>query len=149
MNAIRQFVRGATREHVEKLQAALAKLPQATIETRHYFADGMYCREVVRPRDTLIVGKVHKREHFYIVLSGEVTVTGDGGPPQRIKAPRIIVSQPGTKRAVYAHEDSICITVHRTDLKDIELIEKEIVEDDPTALFDAYNNVKRPALEST
>lgn len=129
------------REDIERLQRAVATLPQVELPTRHYFADGMYCRELFRPKDTLIVGKVHKKEHFYIVLSGEVTVVGDG-KRERIRAPRIVVSSPGIKRAVYAHEDSICITVHRTDSRDLEEIERELIEPDETALFDAHNKLK-------
>lgn len=129
------------REDVERLQTALAQLQQVELSTKHHWADGMYCRELFRPKDTLIVGKVHKREHFYIVLSGEVTVVGEG-TRERIKAPRIIVSAPGTKRAVFAHEDSICITVHRTDSKDLEAIERELIEPDETALFNAHNSPK-------
>jgi len=130
-----------SREDIEKLQGAMAKLPQLELDTKHHFADGMYCRELFRPAGTTIVGKVHKREHFYIVLSGEVTIVGDG-KRERVKAPRIFVSQPGTKRAVYAHEDSICITVHRTDSRDLDVIELELIEEDPAALFDAHNRVK-------
>lgn len=134
-----------TRADIERLEASLTHAPQVEIQTRHYFADGMYCREVFRPKDTLIVGKVHKKEHFYIVLSGEVTVVGDG-KRERIKAPRIIVSQPGTKRAVLAHEDSICITVHRTFETDMEAIERELVEEDPYAVFLPGNILKERLL---
>lgn len=136
----------STRSDIDRLQMAMAKMPQAKVRTRHYFADGMYCRELWRPAGCTIVGKVHRREHFYIVLSGEVTVTGADKEPERIQAPRIIVSQPGTKRAVYAHVDSICITVHRTDSKDLEVIERELIEPDETALFDARNEVKQERL---
>jgi hypothetical protein len=129
-----------TRDDVEKLQQAMSVLPQAELKTRHYWADGMYCRELFRPAGTVIVGKVHKKEHFYIVLSGEVTVSGEGYG-ERIKAPRIMVSKPGTKRAVYAHVDSICITIHRTEYKELKQIEAELIEHDPTALFDASNKV--------
>lgn len=143
MSAIAEFVNATTRESIERLQGELAKLPQAELATRHYFADGMYCRELFRPAGCTIVGKVHKREHFYIVLTGEVTVTGMGTGPERIVAPRIIVSRPGVKRAVYAHTDSICMTVHRTDSRDLEEIEKELIEEDETALFDAHNKLKQ------
>jgi len=134
-----------TREDIERLEASVAHAPQVEIQTRHYFADGMYCREVFRPKDTLIVGKVHKKEHFYIVLQGEVTVVGDG-KREHIKAPRIIVSQPGTKRAVYAHEDSICMTVHRTFETDLDAIERELVEDDPHSVFLPGNILKQKVL---
>lgn len=126
------------RADIDAMQAVMSRMPQAELETFHHFADGMYCRELPRPAGTTIVGKVHRREHFYIVLSGEVTVTGDGYR-ERIKAPRIIVSKPGTKRAVYAHVDSVCITIHRTDSTDLDEIEHELVEPDDKALFDACN----------
>jgi hypothetical protein len=133
--------RAPTRADVNRLQKEMVKFPQIQLETRHYFADGMYCRELFRPAGTAIVGKVHKREHFYIVCSGEVTIVGDGYR-QTVKGPRILVSEPGTKRAVYAHTDTTCITMHRTDLKDLAEIERELIETDETALFDARNELK-------
>lgn len=133
------------RAHVEKLQAEMAKLPQVELPTQHFFADGMYCRYLPRPKDTLIVGKVHKKEHFYIVVHGSVLVTTDEGVKE-IKAPSVIVSKPGTKRAVLALEDSVCLTVHRTDKTDLDEIEAELIEPDITALFDASNNVKGETL---
>lgn len=137
----------STREDIERLQASMVQFPQVVLDTKNYFADGMYCRELFRPKDTTIVGKVHKREHFYIVLSGEVTIVGDG-KRERVKAPRIFVSTPGTKRAVYAHEDSVCITIHRTDSRDLDVIERDLIEPDESALFDSHNERKAPALES-
>jgi mannose-6-phosphate isomerase-like protein (cupin superfamily) len=135
-----------TREDIERLQQAMASMPQVALETKHHFADGLYLRELARPAGTTIVGKVHLREHFYIVLQGEVTVVGEGGPV-RLKAPCILVSPPGTKRAVYAHVDSICCTVHRTDSRDLEAIERELIEPDEAALFDAYNKLKKERLK--
>jgi len=135
-----------TREDIERLQASMRELPQVELETKHHFAHGLYARELFRPKDTTIVGKVHKQEHLYIVLSGEVTIVGEGGRT-RVKAPCVFVSPPGTKRAVYAHVDSICMTVHRTDLTDLEAIETELIEPDETALFDAHNELKTEKLE--
>lgn len=128
------------RERVNALQAAMVQLPQAELETWHYFADGMYARVVPRAKDTLIVGKVHLREHFYIVAKGRVRVTG-GDEVVDLEAPAIIVSQPGTKRAVLALEDSVCMTVHRTDKKDLAEIEAELVEPDDAALFNHENKL--------
>jgi quercetin dioxygenase-like cupin family protein len=105
----------------------------------------MYCRELFRPAGTVIVGKVHKKEHFYIVMSGEVTIVGNG-KRERVKAPKIFVCQPGTKRAVYAHEDSVCITVHRTSETDLEKIEADLVEEDPESMYLAGNVLKHPRI---
>lgn len=128
---------------VHDLQAVMRKMPQVEVETEHYFADGMYCRVVPRPAGTVIVGKVHKREHFYMVVKGAVAVVQDGAERKVYHAPSIIVSKPGTKRAVVALEDSVCLTVHRTDQTDLAKIEEELVEHDPTALFDAHNRPRR------
>lgn len=124
-------------EHIEKLQNMMAQLPQVPLETFHYFADGMYARVLPRPAGTLIVGKVHKKEHFYIVCKGRIQIEHD-----IYEAGTVLVSRPGTKRAVLALEDSICMTIHRTNKKNLEKMERELVEPDDTALFDARNNVK-------
>lgn len=124
------------------LQAELSKLPQVELETEHHFADGMYARVVRRPKGTTIVGKVHKKEHFYIVTKGAVRVS-DGETWNDYRAGDVIVSRPGTKRAVFALEDSICMTVHRTNKRNLEKIERELVVDDPTALFGPGNKLKR------
>jgi hypothetical protein len=59
-----------SRGTIESLQAVMSTMPQVELETEHYFADGMYARVLFRPKDTLIVGKVHRKEHFYIVAKG-------------------------------------------------------------------------------
>lgn len=126
-----------TRDSVLALEAAMREMPQVELQTDHYFADGMYARVLFRPAGTLIVGKVHKREHFYIVARGKVQIG-----KEVLEAGTVIVSKPSTKRAVYALEDSICLTVHRTKKRNLDKIEKQLVEPDSKALFDASNKVK-------
>jgi mannose-6-phosphate isomerase-like protein (cupin superfamily) len=130
------------RHDVQQLQAVMATMPQFEPETEHYFADGMYCRVVARPAGAVIVGKTHKREHFYMVVQGAVAVVQDGAEEKVYRAPAIIVSKPGTKRAVVALEDSVCLTVHRTNETDLAKIEAELIEHDPTALFGPDNKLK-------
>lgn len=138
----------ATRKSIEDLQTAAASLPQIELETKHYWADGLYCRELFRPADTLIIGKCHKLEHLYVVLSGTVTIAGDGYR-ETVTGPKVFVSKPGTKRAVYAHTDATTMTVHRTDETDLDKIEAELIEEDETAMFDAYNVLKNTIKELT
>ena len=136
----------STRDKVVRLQREMEKMPQVELPTEHYFADGMYCRVLFRPAGTLIVGKVHKKEHFYVVCSGMIQVTTDDGV-QEITGPKVLVSSPGTKRAVYALTDATCLTVHRTDNTDLEEIEREIIEpEERPALFDAHNRLKPKEL---
>lgn len=127
---------------IERLQAAMGAFPQAELLTQHYWADGMYARELFRCATTLIVGKVHRKEHFYIVASGTVMITdGDAGPVE-VHGPKVFVSNPGTKRAVYAVTDAVCITVHRTAETDIATLEAELVEPDTTSHYLPGNILK-------
>ena len=133
------------RQRVEALQVELSKLPQYEPETKHTFHAGMYCREVWRPAGVLVVGKVHKKEHFYLIVSGTVSITTDDGV-QRITGPQLISSGKGTKRAVYAETDALCMTFHVVDSVTIEDAEKELVEDDDKDMYLAGNLVKAKEL---
>jgi hypothetical protein len=140
MNAPVTYETLPTKSDIERLQAVMVTLPQVTLTTKHYFADGMYCRELLIPKGATLVGKVHKKEHFCMLTKGDMTIVCDG-KRERIEAPKIFVSQPGVKRAGYAHEDSIFVNVHRTFLRDLDEIEAEVVEHDETSLFDARNQL--------
>jgi len=128
-------------EKVKALQDQISKLPQYEPTTKHTFHGGMYCREVWRAAGVLIVGKVHKKEHFYMVVYGTVAITTDDGV-KSITGPCLLNSMPGTKRAVYAETDALCMTFHRTDSATVEEAEAELVEEDLTAMFSIGNKVK-------
>ena len=129
------------RQRVEQLQFEVSKLPQYEPQTKHTFHGGMYCREVWRPTGVLVIGKVHKKEHFYVIIYGTVRITTDDGV-QTITGPCILSSSPGTKRAVYAETDALCATFHRVETTTIEDAESELVEDDPNCMYLAGNTVK-------
>ena len=130
------------RAKVDVLQQEMSKLPQYEPETRHFFHGGMYCRDVFRPAGVLIVGAVHKKEHFYLVVSGTVAITDGEGNVQEVTAPQLFLSKPGTKRAVYALTDALCVTFHATDAVSVEQAEKELVEVDPKSMFGVGNRAK-------
>src|SRR6185369_5580307 len=125
-------------DKIRRLQAEMSKMPQAELPTDHFFANGMYARRLFRPAGALIVGKVHKHEHFFMLMYGDLTVWTETGM-RRIGPGEIIVSLPGTKRVTLAHADSMAVTVHRTELKGLDEIEEEIIESEDAALFDAAN----------
>jgi len=129
-----------SKEQIEKLQAEMVKMPQAELQTEHYFSEGMYCRKLTRPAGTLIVGKIHKKSHFFLCAKGEIIAWTESGM-RTLKAGDIIESQPGTKRVTYAISDAIGITVHKTDKTNLDEIEAELIEPDITALFDSSNKL--------
>jgi hypothetical protein len=128
-------------DKVKALQVEVSKLPQYEPDTKHYFHGGMYCREVFRDAGVLIVGAVHKKEHFYLIVSGTVAITTDDGV-QEVTGPYLFSSKPGTKRAVYAITDALCMTFHRVESSNVEDAEAELVEHDPNSMFSVGNKVK-------
>ena len=136
-----------SKEQIEKLQAEMVKMPQAKLQTEHYFSEGMYCRKLTRPAGTLIVGKVHKKPHFFLCAKGEIIAWTESGM-RTLQPGDIIESQPGTKRVTYAISDAIGITVHKTDKTDLNEIEAELIEPDETALFDSSNKLKEFVIEA-
>jgi hypothetical protein len=133
------------RQKVQTLQNVISQLPQYEPETKHTFHAGMYCREVWRPAGVIIVGKVHKKEHFYLIVSGTVAITTDEGV-KSVTGPTLLCSKPGTKRAVYAETDALCMTFHVVDAKTIEDAEQELVEEDDSSMFTLGNKLKNEVL---
>ena len=136
-----------SKEQIERLQAEMVKMPQAELKTEHYFSEGMYCRKLIRPAGTLIVGKIHKKSHFFLCAKGEIIAWTESGM-RTLQPGDIIESQPGTKRVTYAISDAIGITVHKTDKTDLDEIEAELIEPDDTALFDSSNKLKEFVIEA-
>jgi quercetin dioxygenase-like cupin family protein len=133
------------REAILRLEDAIRDMPQVEMRTEHHFADGMYARVMFAPKGTVIVGKIHKREHFFVLTKGSMKVTTDHGV-QIIEAGAVLIGTPGTKRAGVALEDCIVMNVHRTKKRNIDKIEKQLIEPDTKALFDASNKLKEKVL---
>jgi mannose-6-phosphate isomerase-like protein (cupin superfamily) len=135
------------RDQVMALESLMLDMPQAPgMDTDHFFAGGMYCRRMKIPKDTVIVSKVHKTEHFFIGCVGELHVAGQG--ENYVIRPGDVVPSPiGTKRIVYALTDVVVMTVHKTDkvIADEDL-EEEMVEIDPRAKYDVHNQPKPGVL---
>jgi hypothetical protein len=128
-----------------RLQEALLQLPQVPLTTGHFFCNGMYIRILLIRKGCAIVGRVHKQEHFFMVLSGDISIA-NGEASVRFKGTSCpLVSKPGVKRAGLAHEDTLVMTIHRTDKTDIAEIEEEISEPDPNSAY-LPGNVLKPHL---
>lgn len=114
------------RDKVNFIEAEMRKRGPIDLPVKHHFSQGVYGRELFLPKGTLATGKIHKYQQFNILALGEVSVLVEEGIV-RVKAPFTVVSPPGTKRIVYAHEDSVWITVHGTDETDLEKIEQHFI----------------------
>jgi mannose-6-phosphate isomerase-like protein (cupin superfamily) len=135
-----------TLQEIERLQHEMIKMPQAELETEHYFSGGMYCRKLIRPAGTLIVGKVHKKDHFFMCAKGQIIAWSEKGMVT-LNAGDVLCSKAGTKRVTLAVTDAIGITFHKTSKTNLDKIEAELIEPDELALFDSSNKIKVQALE--
>ena len=130
---IKKVDKPVSRDEILAFQAEAAKLPNAKFgdmdecPLTHKFADGVYVREIFIPKGMLVVGKLHKHSHPNFLLKGDVTVITEGKGKERLKAPLSIISEAGTKRVVYAHEDTVWVTVHVTEETDLVKIEDHVI----------------------
>jgi hypothetical protein len=118
-----------TREQILTLETRMREFEQIECPLEHTFAPGSYARGIMLPKGALVVGKIHLHAHLNIVSRGLVTVVTEFGR-MRIDArerPVTFTSQPGTKRALYVHEETWWTTVHLTDSTDLAEIEREII----------------------
>lgn len=136
-----EVISSPTRDQIDRLQAEMVKMPQVELQTEHYFVLGMYCRRVFRPAGTLIVGKIHKQPHFFLCAKGEIIAWTESGM-KKLQAGDVVECKPGTKRITLATQDSIGVTIHKTEETELEKIELELVEPDETSMFDSGNKLK-------
>ncbi len=123
------------RSDILKLQRSIEELPDAKGEeelerdyNEHFFAPGVYGRQMTIPAGMCIVGKIHKHAHINVITEGVIKVVTQFGEDV-YHAPRTWVSEPGTKRAVYALEETVWLTIHANpeDKEDIREIEEDVI----------------------
>jgi len=117
------------RARIEALQAQIEALPeeqQLEMPVEHDWLPGIYMRTIRIAKGTLLVGKRHKADCINIVAAGDITVVTETGH-KRMQAGYKIVSPAGLKKVGYAHEDTVFINVFRTDLTDLDEIERELI----------------------
>tara|TARA_R110000744_G_scaffold314268_1_gene421324 strand:- start:1225 stop:1779 length:555 start_codon:yes stop_codon:yes gene_type:complete len=108
------------REKINNLEKAMLQEEQVYIPVEHRFSGGIYAREITIPKGTLLTGRIHKFDHFDIMLSGDVTVSTDNGEVKRLTGLNIMEGKAGKKRAGFAHEDTHWITFHSAEERDPE-----------------------------
>jgi hypothetical protein len=132
------------RQDILVVQDGLQKLiAQGALEStledctlKHYFSPKdekygccTYAREMMIPKGTLIIGKIHRHQHLNFISKGKVVVFTEFGE-KHLEAPCTFISEVGLKRAVYAEEDTLWTTVHMTEFEsetELDKIEQEVI----------------------
>ena len=113
------------RDIISKLEQHSLKFPQIDIPMSHNLHGGMYSRYVTIPKGITVTGQIYKHDHFEVMISGDATVASESGPI-RIKGFNLLSGHAGKKRAVTAHKKTIWLTIHPTDIKDIDKVQGSI-----------------------
>jgi len=95
---------------------------------KHTFADGIYIRQMDMKSDSMVIGAIHNHLHAWFLLTGHLMVVTEDTTEEFI-APCYVLATPGSKRVIYAMEDSIFVNIHKNpnNIKDIKKLEDEIV----------------------
>ena len=120
--------RSPAQQRVDVLQHDLAQFPPGEFPLTHRFTPGLYAREIFMPAGSLVVSRVHKTEHPYVVLSGRVRVWTEEGGVVEISGPHVGITKPGTRRVVFILEDCRWITFHPTTETDLEQLRVELTD---------------------
>jgi len=119
------------RDKVWQLEAAVQQLPQCHIGVKHYFADGVYLREMSAPAGAVVTGKIHKYSQINVLSQGTMSVVF-GDKAERVSAPFTISAPAGSKRAFFCHTDCVWSTILGTRETDPDKIEAEMTTNSET-----------------
>lgn len=114
------------REKIDKLLAIMLAAEQVEIPLTHFFAKGVYARQGIIKKGTIIVGHYKKWSHINIISSGDISIFTEQGD-RRITGPATMVAAPGTRRVGYAHEDTIWTTIVGTNDTTVEDVEENFL----------------------
>lgn len=119
----------ARREAISALEQVMASYPQVEQPLTHHFNEGQYAREIFNPKGSLIVTKTHKQGNFSFIPSGRLLVISEDGQKE-LSAGMFFATRPGTKRFIYALEDTRFVTVHPnfSGTTDLDELERQIIQ---------------------
>lgn len=127
---------------VFKLQDFCKSKDQIEMPVTHEFAPGIYMRTIFMPKDTFVMGKSHKTEHFNIIHTGKCRLMMDGDV-QVLEAPAMFVSKPGVKKILMILEDMNWTTVHATTETDLKKLEAEhvLTEEEEKGMIEYFESI--------
>lgn len=126
-------------DKIENLEEALKNIPQVECPVKHYFAPGIYAREITIKKGTVLTGAIHKTENLAILSCGRLQLVTESGTIE-ISAPHILTVKPGTKNAAYALEDSVWTNFFPTEETDVDKLVELLTESKASELLGGIDN---------
>ena len=135
------------RDKVHRLEESMLTIPQAECPVRHYFAPGMYAREITIPKGVVLVGAIHKTCNLVVLSKGRLQLVTDDGT-KIIEAPCTLTCQAGAKNAAYALEESVWTNFFPTNETDVEKLVELLTDSKHDELLGGSRNVQLLAAEA-
>ena len=99
---------------LDAADVAIAQMPQHDFTVRHVYTPGLCVREIFMPAGAILTSRIHLFEHPFVISLGVCSVWSDEHGWEVLRAPHTGITKPGTRRALYIHEDTIWSTFHVT-----------------------------------
>jgi len=110
-------------EELDLFQVALTQFEPVDCPLKHVFLKGVYVRQIFMPSksinskgeevETVVISKIHKTQHPFIVTEGKVAVYNKADDFfGLIEAPYIDMTPAGTRRVLHIVEDCRWATIH-------------------------------------
>lgn len=126
---------------IDRAELEISKLQPVEAPLIHTFTPGLYVRQILMRAGSVLTSRIHKTTHPFIILTGEISVISEN---ERItyKAPYIGITLPGTRRVLYAHTDTVWLTVHANpnDIEDPDELVEQITDDAKNPLFEDHDD---------
>jgi len=112
----------------------------------HTFTDGIYIRQMSMRKDSAAIGKIHKNNHVWFLMSGSMCVASETNS-EDYEAPCYVEAPAGSKRVLYALEDCVWVNVYPnpTNTENLEKLEDMIIVKDYEE-FEEYMNNKNNTI---
>lgn len=123
---VEQRMLGEAWQRFDAIEAEIEAAPQVRLPLNHIFTPGLYCREILLPKGTILTSRIHLTEHPFVISAGVVSIWSDEDGAVTLQAPHTGVTKPGTRRILFAHTDVIFSTFHVTNETDPDVIVKQI-----------------------
>jgi len=108
---------------------------------KHTFTEGIYVRQMSMKKDSAAIGKIHKDDHVWFLMSGSICVASETSS-ENYEAPCYVEAPAGSKRVLYAIEDCVWVNVYPnpTNTEDLEELEEMIIAKDYKEFEEYVNN---------
>ena len=114
---------------IEEIEKILLAQDQVSIPLEHHFSDGLYSRQITVKKGIVLLGHKHKKTCLNILAQGamllKVNLEDEG---HIITAPHTFHTDPGSQKIAICLEDAVFINVFKTDERDLDKLEEELID---------------------